>query len=48
MATDKRGQGKAGGGLKARIKDFNDNLAKLGPGYQKPGSQNSRKGGRGK
>lgn len=48
MGRDRRGQGKAGGGLKARIRDYQENLAKLGTGYTKPGSQNAKKGGRGK
>lgn len=56
--TNRKGDGAAGGGLAARIKDW-EGLPKatpVGPNskkidgltFHRPGSQNSRKGGRGK
>lgn len=49
MATSQRkGDGKAGGGLKARIRDFEEIKPDNGYKYHRPGSQNTKKGGRGK
>lgn len=48
MGSDRRGNGKAGGGLKARIKDYEEIKPDPGYKYHRPGSQNAKKGGRGK
>lgn len=45
--TGSRGQGKAGGGLVARRKDYDEMKGKPDFDMHRPGSQNPRKGGPG-
>jgi hypothetical protein len=59
-ATSRKGNGASGGGLKARVKDWENlkggslsgpntyYISGSGETYHKPGSQNPRKGGTGK